>query len=391
MSFLQWLLLATIIFGHLGIWCALYNQVHATAWPRPTRKLIEMAMYAAILLLAIALLAHSIRIRSPLSSTASLVFAYQVACLAAAAFFSVRWVIRKLTEKTPTAFLNHKFNFVDLGARFQTPPIHGVQARILNAIPGNQIFQLAIEQKTIGVKRLPPAFDGIKIAHLSDLHLTGKIGKPFFELIVQQCNELDPDLVFLTGDVVDKEPCIDWLPDILGNVVARIGRYYILGNHDRRVHDTDYLRQKIQQSGFTRAVGQWNAVTIDNHSIWLLGNETPWFTGSSMLPTETEDPNSTTATDPNAVRLLLAHTPDLISWAHRHYFDLMFAGHCHGGQIRIPMIGPIISPSRHGVRFASGVFQIRGTTLMVTRGISSDDPIRLNCRPELSLITLKKM
>ena len=84
------------------------------------------------------------------------------------------------------------------------------------------------------------------------------------------------------------------------------------------------------------------------------------------------------------------HTPDLIGWGRQQDYDLLLAGHAHGGQIRIPGIGPIICPSVHGVRYASGVFQKGRTMMHVSRGISGLQPIRLRCRPELTQLTLRR-
>ena len=88
-------------------------------------------------------------------------------------------------------------------------------------------------------------------------------------------------------------------------------------------------------------------------------------------------------------RLLLAHTPDLFPWAQQLDFDLMLAGHNHGGQIRLPWIGPLISPSRYGTRYASGLFQEGPTVMHVSRGVGGEHLLRWNCPPELALLVLE--
>ena len=102
-------------------------------------------------------------------------------------------------------------------------------------LPGNESLELDLTERGLDVPRLPPALEGLSIVHLSDFHFTGKVGKPFFEEIVRMSNALEPEIVALTGDLVDKTQCIDWIPDTLGRLKARYGVYYIFGNHDLRV------------------------------------------------------------------------------------------------------------------------------------------------------------
>ena len=89
--------------------------------------------------------------------------------------------------------------------------------------------------------------------------------------------------------------------------------------------------------------------------------------------------------------MLLSHSPDQLSWARQNRVTLMLAGHTHGGQGRLPLAGPLLSPSVHGSRYASGDFYKPPTTMHVTRGICGKHLMRINCRPELSLITLRRV
>ncbi|MEM7479130.1 MAG: metallophosphoesterase, partial [Planctomycetota bacterium] len=83
------------------------------------------------------------------------------------------------------------------------------------------------------------------------------------------------------------------------------------------------------------------------------------------------------------------HTPDCIPWARENQCDLMLAGHTHGGQMRLPLIGPLLAPSLYGSAFASGVFYLKPTLVHVSRGIAGTHPLRLRCPPEISLLTLR--
>jgi len=89
------------------------------------------------------------------------------------------------------------------------------------------------------------------------------------------------------------------------------------------------------------------------------------------------------------VRILLSHSPDQIQWARAREFDVMLAGHTHGGQIQLPALGPLIGQSRYGVRYCCGVFYVPPTLLHVSRGLSGVQNLRINCRPELTKLVLK--
>jgi predicted MPP superfamily phosphohydrolase len=85
----------------------------------------------------------------------------------------------------------------------------------------------------------------------------------------------------------------------------------------------------------------------------------------------------------------LSHSPDQIHWAREHRFDLMLAGHTHGGQIRIPGLGTVIAPSKYGAKYASGAFYVPPTVLHVSRGVAGLTPVRWNCPPEIAKLVLR--
>ncbi len=86
------------------------------------------------------------------------------------------------------------------------------------------------------------------------------------------------------------------------------------------------------------------------------------------------------------LKILVSHSPDQISFAKKCGFDLMLSGHTHGGQVVLPIVGPVYSPSLYGVSFVSGLFELGNLTLHVTRGIGAKDPLRLNCTPEVTCL-----
>jgi predicted MPP superfamily phosphohydrolase len=96
-----------------------------------------------------------------------------------------------------------------------------------------------------------------------------------------------------------------------------------------------------------------------------------------------------TACPEGVFRLCLSHTPDNIGWARQHQINLMLAGHNHGGQIRLPLVGSVIVPSRYGRRYDCGTFHEPPTLLHVSRGLAGKEPVRYNCRPEVAKLVLR--
>jgi predicted MPP superfamily phosphohydrolase len=243
------------------------------------------------------------------------------------------------------------------------------------------MLSLCIHEKEIVLPRLPRELDGLAIVHLSDLHLSGKIAQLYFDYVVNRANELNGDLIAITGDILEHERCWDWLPHTIGRLRSRHGTCFILGNHDKRIRDVERLRASLVSLEM-HDVGKSSWLTeVRGQRILLVGNELPWFGPPPEFPRAKNQSH--------ALRILLTHSPDQISWARVHDFDLALAGHTHGGHIRLPLLGPVVCPSRFGVKYASGTFYEHPTLLHVTRGISGLDPIRLNCPPELTKLVLR--
>ena len=299
-----------------------------------------------------------------------------VCWLSAATTFVAR--LRWMVSNDPSKILRfHRTRSLSMANVLHSPehPHHAIVR-----LPGNESLALDLTERGLDVPRLPPELEGLSIVHLSDFHFTGKVGKPFFEEIVRMSNALEPEIVALTGDLVDKTPYIDWIPETYGRLKARYGVYYIFGNHDRRA-DWQRMRRVLDGLGLIYVGGGWKVVEIRGQPVLFAGNELPWFRPAVDLgtcPPRSEVP----------FRLLLAHSPDQLAWARKGDGDLMLAGHTHGGQIRLPLIGPVFAPCRGGVQFASGLFHAPPTILNVSRGLSAELPLRMNCTPEIIHLTL---
>lgn len=383
---LAWVLSFT---GHLGLWCVGYNRVHATAWPRRRRKVSEKVVLLAIALPAVWVLSVWF-MRQTISfgaiyDVSRIAHTYGVICLWMGVYFVFRFCFRKFTESIPSAVVDSATTLVDLKSQLGIPLIHGETAKWLDKIPGNQSACLAIESMTLQLPRCPVELDGFRICQISDLHFMGHLGKEYFAEVVRKANEFQPDLILITGDIVDTRECVSWINDILGALYSKFGVFYVLGNHDLRIKDEKLIRDTLAENNIIAVGGKWHCVTVGEAEVILAGNEIPWFGGAETLATL---PNVGNSNAPH-IKVLLSHSPDQVDWATKYDFDLMLCGHTHGGQIRFPVIGPVVAPSKYGVKFCSGTFEVGNMLMHVSRGLSGDDLIRINCPPELGLFTLQ--
>ncbi len=296
----------------------------------------------------------------------------------ASIFFFVAWVIRNLFTNPPENIRCVESKFVVVADELKRSLIHGNLAMALGWIPGNQVTDLSFETRKVFLPN-NRAERTIRVCQLSDFHLTGQVDIAFFRYLIDQVNAWQPDVVFITGDLVDETECLEWIQPIFEPLRPPFGAYYLLGNHDRRMPSESELRERLSHAGLIRAGGRWHELKIAGQDFLVAGNELPWFDGAERL-----EPRF----DSDAIRLLLTHSPDQIDWARRFDFDWILAGHTHGGQIRLPVIGPIISPSKYGVKYAGGSFRVNRSLMHVSRGICGDEPIRWNCAPEVSLFLL---
>ncbi|HEX5104943.1 MAG TPA: metallophosphoesterase [Pirellulaceae bacterium] len=373
--------------GHFALAVWLFNRLHAIPWPVRLIKILDKFIILAAAAVCVVFLARWLitgqallpRTGEVVSVSQWIWLGYAMLCWSGAIAVLPLWLIPKLRERMPPALVANDSTVVDVAERIGFRPIQGLKTKILARVPGNEIFQIAVQRKTLRVPSLPPALDGLSIAHLSDLHMTGHLGPEFYEVIVEETNAQKPDLIVLTGDILEKKRCLKWGPPILSRLRARFGTYFIFGNHEKRLKDPGHLRQALIDAGLIDLGGRAIRTTIRDMTVVLVGNELPWF-GTAPMP-ELRTPHS-------AFRILLSHTPDQLPWAKSNQFDLMLAGHNHGGQIRLPWIGALIVPSHYGWRYAGGLYHEPPTLLHVSRGLAGDHCIRLNCPPELALLVL---
>ena len=300
-----------------------------------------------------------------------------VVCLSSLAVSLLASCARALRPR-PVAWTGSRSRVVDIAAELGRTPVGPGPYAGMTRLPLNEIFQLELSEKEFRLPRLPLALDGLSILHLSDIHLIGTLDRPWFERALELAREQPTDLVVFTGDLIDDMRYLDWLPTILGEVSAPLGCWFILGNHDWYQRPLE-IRQAMESLGWQDVAGRTAVIRHAGVPLAIAGDETPWM---GTHP-------SWAAAPPDAFRLLLSHTPDNFHWACRHNVDLMLSGHNHGGQIKLPLFGPVYSPSRFGCRYADGVFWKPPTLLHVSRGLAGKHPLRWRCRPEVTRVILR--
>jgi len=250
--------------------------------------------------------------------------------------------------------------------------------------------EFEITRLTIPIRDLPDGFQNFRIVQISDIHLEEFTEPYFLEQMVAQVNAMAPDLVLVTGDFVSRGPlslAASWraaglAAEILSTLKAP-QRFGILGNHDVNV-GADHVIPPLEAHG--------TPILVDSYFPLERGRDVIWLCGANDAGTRTPDLNFAIPPNPRAPVIFMCHEPDYVETVIQHprfpLIDLMLSGHSHGGQIRLPILGPLILPPM-GQKYVEGMFRFDHLQLYVNRGIGTVGlPFRLNCPAELTHFTL---
>ncbi|MCX6031109.1 MAG: metallophosphoesterase [Chloroflexi bacterium] len=219
----------------------------------------------------------------------------------------------------------------------------------------------------------------LRIVHVSDLHLNGDLPIEYYRAALAKVAELTPDVLVYTGDFVTRIEFATLLPDLLSAATGRLATLAVLGNHDYWA-DAERVAASVRSAGVTLLGNGCQTLDADGHSLVVCGYEGPWSSAPWQPP----------HVAPDELALMLTHTPDNIYRLSRLGFTAIFAGHYHAGQVRLPMLGSLVVPSRYGRRFDHGHFVVNGTHLFVTAGVGSAvPPKRIYCQPDVFVVDVR--
>lgn len=252
---------------------------------------------------------------------------------------------------------------------------------------------LMVSAVTVSSNRIPTAFDGFQIAQVSDLHNT-VFGKNNAELL-QALSECEPNIIVITGDLVDAEHTeIDIALDFAKEATQIASTYYVTGNHEASLPQYDELKTGLESSGVVVLEDTLTQLGYKDELITLIGLSDPSFTikGDMFgeIPAMVDTKLRGLIEDKDDYTILLSHRPELFETYVNCGVDLVFSGHAHGGQFRLPFIGGLVAPNQ-GLfpQYDAGLYTKGDTNMIVSRGLgNSIIPIRFNNRPEIVLLKL---
>lgn len=282
--------------------------------------------------------------------------------------------------------------------------VNGIRASVVLSVGvgvyNTTIYNLRLEVPKVGIPALPAPFKGLKIAQLTDLHSSFIVSDGLLKAAARLVMQERPDVICLTGDFVTGETkflfgsvgefSLERLEKsiaALEELKAPMGIYGVLGNHD--FWSGTPALQAITQA-FSRRLGvvwlrnKGVKLTKEGADITLLGVDDYWQDSCSLRV-------ALKGIDENGVRILLSHNPDIneLIDAEGHRIDLVISGHTHGGQITLPVIGSPVIPSKFGQKYLAGLVRDGNRQTYISRGVGHLlVPIRLNCPPEATVITL---
>ena len=254
---------------------------------------------------------------------------------------------------------------------------------------------LEVNEYEVVSDRIPQGFEGFRIAQVSDLH-NAEFGEGN-EKLIRLLSQTDPDVIVITGDLIDsRHTDIEIALDFARQAVKIAPVYYVSGNHEARVREYEDLKMGLAEAGVVILENQKVQITRERESITLMGIADPSFQEDYLFGDSESVARQAIERQQNesdGYTILLSHRPELFDLYVDTGMDLVFSGHAHGGQFRLPFIGGLVAPNQGFFpKFDEGRFIEANTTMIVSRGVgNSIIPIRFNNRPEIVLVTLRNM
>ena len=263
--------------------------------------------------------------------------------------------------------------------------------------------KIEIANYIIENQKIPKEFNGYNIVQISDLH-NKSFGKHNYKLL-NEVNKINPDVIFITGDLIDGESKnFRNSLELVKNLTKKYKVYYITGNHEQKSlvkRYKDLYVKYFKELSSLEAIhldNEWVRISKGNNYINLYGLTVPFeyykylFDNDKNTEIEKDFLNKKLgASNRNEYNILLVHTPFYFEKYEKWGADLILAGHVHGGIIRLPFFGGLLSPNRTFFpKYDLGRFEINNSVMIVSKGLGGSKAlIRINCKPEIVCIKLK--
>ena len=254
--------------------------------------------------------------------------------------------------------------------------------------------QIELTEYTIVSFKVPESFACFEIAQVSDLH-NAEFGEGNSDLLAL-LSEVEPHMIVLTGDLIDSRHTeMEVALDFAGKAVQIAPVYYVSGNHEARVPEYTELKMGLTEAGVTVLENQKIQITRDGESITLMGIQDPSFQSEYLFgDAEAVARQAITSLQDasDGFTVLLSHRSELFDLYVDSGIDLVFSGHAHGGQFRLPFLGGLVAPNQGFFpKYDAGQFIQENTNMIVSRGVgNSIIPLRINNPPEVVVVELKR-
>ena len=251
---------------------------------------------------------------------------------------------------------------------------------------------LEINEYKIVSNSVPQNFHGFRIAQVSDLH-NAEFGEGNSKLL-ELLSQTEPDIIVLTGDLIDSRQTDIKIALAFARKAMKIAPvYFVSGNHEARVSEYEGLKMGLAEAGVIVLENQKVEITREGDSITLMGIDDPSFQESYLFGDAegvTKQAIESLQRESDGYTILLSHRPELFDLYVETEMDLVFSGHAHGGQFRLPFIGGLVAPNQGFFpKYDAGLFSEENTTMIVSRGVgNSIVPLRFNNRPEIIVVML---
>ncbi len=254
---------------------------------------------------------------------------------------------------------------------------------------------LELNTYTVSSDALSDAFNGYRIAHVSDLH-NAELGDGN-EKLLAMLRAAEPDMIAITGDMIDsRNTDVEVALNFAEKAMQIVPCYYVTGNHEARVSEYDELKAGLEACGVIVLENEREQIEMSGEFITILGVDDPSFNTDYLFGDSASVVSSTLAeisTEDDVFTVLLSHRPELFDTYVACGMDLTLSGHAHGGQFRLPFVGGLVAPNQGFFpKYDSGIYTENGTNMIVSRDIGNSLlPFRFNNRPEVILIELRSV